>query len=321
MVLMERPFVRSTRASIAVNTLPRDQVGRRVVGAEQLGTLDDDESAIDMRPTTQLGRRRAYDRLLEHQRAIAEQHGSDDDAQLVTFHHMLCYYNVSPLTSRTPALIQELTTLLRMSANGSPDGGPTAFKLSNAGLMFRRRTGQGKTNRPQAVMLSPYTPVNFEDERFCFSALLLHRPWPPGGEAQLLFDEASGSYTSAVEMLKVEFPKMHAYARRAVRSQEHTEEVQNANGEPVASEDATTEHVPVHDNETVHSDADPPPMDNELNGVTPTGWSSADADQTVHWNVPLEKFAASRDFLLQQKKKVHDQVGMHPCESRRLVHI
>ena len=62
-------------------------------------------------------------------------------------------------------------------------------------------------------------------------------------------------------------------------------------------------------------------MDNELNGVTPTGWSSADADQTVHLNVPLEKFAASRDFLLQQKKKVHDQVGMHPCESRRLVHI
>ena len=76
---MERPFVRSTRASIAVNTLPRDQVGRRVVGAEQLGTLDDDESAIDMRPTTQLGRRRAYELLLEHQRAIAEQHGSDDD--------------------------------------------------------------------------------------------------------------------------------------------------------------------------------------------------------------------------------------------------
>ena len=36
------------------------------------------------------------------------------------------------------------------------------------------------------VNLCPYIPVNDIDERLCYSTLLVHIPWPCGGEANIL---------------------------------------------------------------------------------------------------------------------------------------
>ena len=46
------------------------------------------------------------------------------------------------------------------------------------------------------VNLCPYVPVNDSDERSCYSTLLVHIPWPWGGEEEIL-----RGYESAVECL------------------------------------------------------------------------------------------------------------------------
>ena len=46
------------------------------------------------------------------------------------------------------------------------------------------------------VNLCPYVPVNDGDERSCYSTLLVHIPWPWGGEEEIL-----RGYESAVECL------------------------------------------------------------------------------------------------------------------------
>lgn len=94
---MGQPFVMNTRKTLKVNTLPSERVQRRlIVDQHELHRMNDTDSVIDMRPNTQLGRRRAYAALLTAQRSLpAAQEDDFDDSKLITMYLMLTHYNIT----------------------------------------------------------------------------------------------------------------------------------------------------------------------------------------------------------------------------------
>jgi len=221
MAILGLPFVQCPRVWVRLNTLPENEVSRQIKQGHELRVLRGEESAIDLSPATQLGRRSAYHKLVRHQ----WQNFSMCD---VTFYHVMSYYHITEqrqpqgnsrscqdaarenteeaASVQEPTMLSEtdaaenakvgkddLVDLLQMNPDGSPhQDSPKKFTLPNTNLMFSLLTEPTeqqsifKNKRPRIVELSPYIPVNPDDERFCYSALLLHYPWPFEGEAALL---------------------------------------------------------------------------------------------------------------------------------------
>ena len=71
------------------------------------------------------------------------------------------------------------------------------FKVLSAQFWFMIQNAVYTRFRKGCVVnLCPYVPVNDSDERPCYSTLLIHIPWPWGGEEEIL-----RGYESAVECL------------------------------------------------------------------------------------------------------------------------
>jgi hypothetical protein len=155
--------------------------------------MEPSESAIDYGPETQLGRRSVYHELVKHQRS------NFDDCR-VTFYHVTVYYRV---VRKTPSdadngrsFVQDLKQLLELNDDGSPAAtSPSKFKLPGTYLVFSVLTEPTmyqsvyKNSRPKVIELIPYILVDARNESFCYSALLLHTPWPFEGEISLLARE------------------------------------------------------------------------------------------------------------------------------------
>jgi len=331
MVLMGINFVQSSRSTISVNTLPKNRVRRRIItNRADLRNMQPNDSAVDLSPNTQLGRRIAYWALLRNQRW--EHNGGDredfDEHGLVTYYHMCTYYNIQRVKRGQTSKLHPLETRLRMNDDGSPVEDlsiPRAFLLPGVGLEFRRRDGKGSTNRPLAVQVAPYAPVNRDDERFCYSALLLHTPWPVGGEDHLLRAAAIGTAEpedlTAVEMFKRWLPRMAPYVQRAIEGEEHTQTMLETNGQCRDGAEVATDTVEGFDDEGCNEpmDADDsedaqPTVDPELENIAPAEWDAKDYKKMVHWNVSLEKYATTKQFLELQKVKLFEQVSI-TCES------
>lgn len=262
MTLLNLPFVHSSRDTVKVNTLPAERVIRRiVVDMAELDGMDPDASAVDVTPTTQLGRRLAYAALARQQDAVYE-HGNCE----VTFYHILTHYRMTkprkpPVRARISGSSSDeedeteggadrpggrrpemenkfpLTTLLGMTEDGSPDGfGPSKFFLPDVGVLFTR------ISKALVVQLSPYIPTNEADERFCFSMLLLHTPWPGGGERHLLGEGTEASPTrTAVDVFERRKPTLHRYVLRTLDANRRSENIMANMGQPVGGADDADE--------------------------------------------------------------------------------
>jgi hypothetical protein len=97
--LLGLPFVDCNRTVDFINPLPRDKVNRTVnVNRRQLEAMDEDASAVDVKPNSQLGRRDAYAKL------VAQQREASPDGQTcnVTFHELYTHYGVESAARQIP---------------------------------------------------------------------------------------------------------------------------------------------------------------------------------------------------------------------------
>ena len=144
-------------------------------------------------------------------------------------------------TSRQP---KPLTVLLQMDAHGVPRG-PPAFLLPDVGLVFRQRLSKTDLNKPQVIQLCPYIAVDETDERFCFSTLLIHMPWPRNTEASILTG-ANAISISAVAAFAARRERFHPYVARSLDACRHSQQNLANTGEPRESADADV-HVNADD--------------------------------------------------------------------------
>ena len=193
MGILQKPVVQCPRLTVRLNTEHIDKVSRKIKNKTDLRRMEPSESAIDYGPETHLGRRSVYHELVKHQRS------NFDDCR-VTFYHVTVYYRVVRKTPKTAddgkSSVQDLKQLLELNDDGSPAAtSPSKFKLPGTDLVFSVLTEPTmyqsvyKNSRPKVIELTPYIPVDSRNESFCYSALLLHTPWPFEGEIGLLSRE------------------------------------------------------------------------------------------------------------------------------------
>jgi hypothetical protein len=196
-----------------------------------------------------------------------------------------------------------LTALLQMDARGVPHG-PPAFLLPDVNLVFRQRLSKTDLNKPQVIQLCPYIAVDETDERFCFSALLIHSPWPRNTEASILTDANDISIT-AVAAFAARRERFHPYVARSLEACRHSQQNRANTGEPREGADAD-----------VHINADDlgqPTLNTDLDAA-----ANVDGDEdsptalNPHLpNVPSQAYQISSDRIRQhvppaQQQRCHD---------------
>ena len=148
--------------------------------SEIIEYLDDEESAIECGPNSALGKRRAYESL------VVQQRESYSNQCFVTLYSLFSSYSIS--SSKAAKLL--CPPLLILNSDG-------IIILSAASRKFMIKDFVYTRLRKDCVLnLCPYVPLNDKDERSCYSTLLIHIPWPLGGEEDIL-----RGYNSAVQCL------------------------------------------------------------------------------------------------------------------------
>jgi hypothetical protein len=262
MGILGKPFVQCPRLTVRLNTEHVDKVSRKIKNKKELRKLEPSESAIDYGPETQLGRRAVYHELVKHQRS------NFDDCK-VTFYHVTVYYRV---VNNERSSVQDLKQLLEMNDDGSPAAtSPSKFKLPGTDLVFSVLTEPTmyqsvyKNSRPKVIELIPYIPVDANNESFCYSALLLHTPWPLEGEIGLLARE--NIHRIDVDMDDDTAVRMHADADVIMDEDTHVimnddpyirtdDESDTDVPDVIHGDDANDEGSDSHDEDDVREDVD-----------------------------------------------------------------
>lgn len=122
-----------------------------------------------------MGRRSAYEKLMQQQRSIS--HGQCN----VTLFSVFTSYSIQKKTSK----------------NGKELNSPPLLTIDDVGIVnFNEKTKKFQVDdiiytrlrKNTIVNVCPYVPLCSEDEKSCYSTLLMHTPWPVEGEKCLLAD-------------------------------------------------------------------------------------------------------------------------------------
>ena len=148
--------------------------------SEVIDQLEDSASAIECGPNSAMGKRLAYEILVQQQR------DKFNGQCNVTLFSLFTSYSVSDAKSKS------FPSPLLLVIN---DSGVIVSTVSNQKFMVKNLV-YTRLRMDCVVNLCPYVPVNDSDERSCYSTLLVHIPWPCGGEANIL-----RGYDNAVECL------------------------------------------------------------------------------------------------------------------------
>mmetsp|Transcript_16691 Transcript_16691/g.28000 ORF Transcript_16691/g.28000 Transcript_16691/m.28000 type:complete len:952 (-) Transcript_16691:144-2999(-) len=180
--LLNLDIVKSSVTVINVNPLHRRFISRNlIVDSDTLDVMHDDDTASTSGIGSQLGRRNAYSILCNQQRFTY------NGVCHITFYILLTYYslnNPTPTDRNRPSP----PPLLLLATDGSIVDPPSKFVIDNISFALKRN---------QAVInLSPAPAYDPADERSCYATLLMHLPWPPGGESNLL-----GTFDSSIPAL------------------------------------------------------------------------------------------------------------------------
>ena len=144
--------------------------------------LNDEESAVESGPNSALGKRRAYECL------VFQQRGSYSNQCFVTLYSLLTSYSIS--SSKVAKLL--CPPLLKLNSDGIILYSAASRKFMIQDYVYTR------LRKDCVVNLCPYVPLNSKDERSCYCTLLIHIPWPIGGEEDIL-----RGYNSAVQCLMI----------------------------------------------------------------------------------------------------------------------
>ena len=173
-------LVKSTRDVENVNPLHREKMKRVVeLEKEKLDMMNDEDEPYQVGVKSHLGKRSAYQLLMQQQR-------SNHNGQCnITFYAMLVNFTLGtykPNTIRTKAVLDQIP-LIDINEYGIVTNCDGDFKIGD--IIFKKR------QKPAVLNLCPYIPVDHKSETSCYATLLLHVPWPNGGEHAIVNDSIS----------------------------------------------------------------------------------------------------------------------------------
>lgn len=149
-----------------------------------LSNLKKSDSAISNSPTSQMGRRSAYQNLMVQQRSVFGQCN-------VTIYSVCTSYRIQKAPQNNLKKILDSPPLLTMDNVGIIHLNEKTKKFQVNDIIYIR------LRKNTIVNVCPYVPLNSEDEKSCYSTLLIHTPWPMEGEKCLLIH-----CDSAIQRLK-----------------------------------------------------------------------------------------------------------------------
>lgn len=86
--------------------------------------------------------------------------------------------------------------------------------------------------RPIVVNMCPFVPIDDIDERSCYSILLMHTPWPEGGEHQLIPED----HTAVSQLRRITIHKMlPEYVQPMLRKIQTSQDLRENNGRPTSN--------------------------------------------------------------------------------------
>jgi len=180
--LLKLPFVQSSRRVITINCERRSNMTKSIIFKKcELDSLDSETSAELKGLQSSLGRRHAYFTLVTQQRNLL---GNDDRTCHVSLFALFTSYS---LRERKYSENIPEPQLILLDENGFIKD-PKRFSILDTVFTVNRKK--------LIVNMSPFVPVNLDDERFCWAMLLLHIPWPEEGESGII-----RTGTTAVESL------------------------------------------------------------------------------------------------------------------------
>lgn len=234
-----------------------------------------------------LGRRDAYAALVKQQR---KKHGQCN----ITLFTLLTYYNLSIAKRKSkkngPALMQ-------LKQDGTITDPPNRFQLGMVVFIYRKDA--------RVVNTVPFIPINWVDERSCYSILLLHHPWPTGGECALVNEEDITAVATLNRLRRDNL--LLPYVIPMITRIETSEEIQRDQGVPVPT--ATNDYEQDGDDPDIEIDLgtgqdeenntdvidshDPPAISDIAHLVTNT----TDVHNKVHTRVSAQKHTRWTNFI------------------------
>lgn len=160
-----------------------------------------------------MGRRNAYEVLMTQQR---KNHGECN----MTFYVLLTYYG---FTNSDPNCKKKLTEppLMTIDSKGHIENGLQKFQIGEIVYTAYKR--------PIVINLCPFVPIDDIDERSCYSILIMHTPWPEGGESHLIHEDN----TAVSQLRRIIMDKMlPEYVEPMLRKIQTSQEIRENNGRP-----------------------------------------------------------------------------------------
>jgi hypothetical protein len=207
-VLLGMDFIKTSRKVVSINALPQQKVQVPVLPYQVLkAAVQNDPLAVatasPVSPGTQLGKRFAYQLLLQQQQTFKEQ-PDYDESNLITFYALYSQYNIQkqiknkkndvedivvtdeniinePLLKKQrgrPKKIWTAPPLLEMNGLFLTDECPSSFQIGE--YQFNKQSTMS------VIHLSPYIPFDLSNEQCAFMLLLLYLPWNEGSELSIL---------------------------------------------------------------------------------------------------------------------------------------
>jgi hypothetical protein len=191
-----------------------DMTKKILFSHNELGDLEETATAVDSGPNSAIGKRNAYGAL------VAQQYKNFEGKCEVTFFSLLTSYTLS-IASKVTGKVLEEPPYLKLDPNGviirSSENGK--FQIGN--IVY---TSVRKLN---VVNLCPFVPLSYNDERSCYSTLLVHSVWPMQGEDGLLCQSKT-----AVDRLRmiIETNQLPSYVIPSMEKVQKSKDITNNQG-------------------------------------------------------------------------------------------
>ena len=177
--LMSLQYVTKSRVVENVNALKQSLMTKTLeLNTEKLDAMNDNEEPIKKGINSHLGKRLAYEKLQNQQRTINNNNSCD-----ITLYVMLSNYRCT-LVDKTKSRNQA-PDFIKLNESGSviTTDKNKCFQIDD--IVYKRRSKNAVIN------LCPYIASDQTNETSCYAVLLLHVPWPQGGEENLLYGSAT----------------------------------------------------------------------------------------------------------------------------------
>ena len=174
-LLLGLDLVEKSRDVENINPLHRNKIKKAVeIDTEKLHRMDIEDQPYKFGIKSHLGKRAAYELLMQQQR--------DDFGHCqITLYTLLVNFVIDNYSNSLHAdALLTLPTLLIIDDHGKVTNCMSGFIIKD--IVFKKRHKNAVLNP------CPYIPVNSLSDVSCYSTLLLHVPWPYGGESQIVCD-------------------------------------------------------------------------------------------------------------------------------------